>query len=540
MKKKYLDLIASLGSRRRNFYWWATALSEKNSFTSKFFIRTYQLFCLDRAIDGIKSDVYIVSSDPVLKTQIISNYSKKWTIKYSFFFPVLYRLNNFTSFWKGLAKQVLRACAEYRKIWICRALLKEKKKVIKESDKYTVLRGWVDSRNYKSGKYEDAYFKKLPGFLRALGKNVLIFAGGLSEYEKIIKKFKKDKGNLIIPFNFYLKGIDILKNLVAVYCKRPVIRKDIFLENCNISEIIKAELLTDIEFGSFFNAGLQFFACKRLASSVLIESFIYTFENYSWEKMSILGIRETSPGAKIIGFQHAFISKNNFKYLTGRGEESICPLPDRIVTMGKRTLDIMKNYGNYPEGIFVSGCALRQEYLFGMERLCRNTGKDVFVPLTITIQDTVKVFRFLYDAGMAEYPGNIYFRFHPATRVKEILEKLSFSLPANFVVSDKVLIKEEMERCSVVLYTWTTVCLEALKMGRPVIYLDVNYPLEVDPLFECGYLKDVCRNSEELIEKIKRMQGMDESVFSLEAQKAREYIDEYFLPVNNETMRAFL
>ena len=42
---------------------------------------------------------------------------------------------------------------------------------------------------------------------------------------------------------------------------------------------------------------------------------------------------------------------------------------------------------------------------------------------------------------------------------------------------------EELSEADGVIYTWTTVAVEALKLGLPVIYLDILTPMYVDPIF---------------------------------------------------------
>ncbi len=133
----------------------------------------------------------------------------------------------------------------------------------------------------------------------------------------------------------------------------------------------------------------------------------------------------------------------------------------------------------------------------------------------------------------------VFLRLHPATPLKIVLRRLGFDMPSNFIISENPPILCEIERCSVVLYTSTTVCLEALKMGRPVLYLDVNYPLEVDPLFECAHLKQVCQDPPELIPMIEGLMRMDDERFTKEFSRAQDYLSEYFYPVNEKNYAIF-
>lgn len=539
-ERKYLDLVASFGKKTKSIYWWATVFSGRNPFVSKLFCRLYKLKCFDNTIREINTkDVVVVCNDPVLAEQIGYNYKKVFSVHFSAN-RIRRHIVRIIGIFKGILRQLFAALEQYRRLLYVRRTLKGKRNIIKQQSGLIVFRTIGDHRSYASGVYKDPYFKSLPDFFSAAGKKTLFFADLLSDFENLITKFIQDKDILIIPTNFFLKGIDIVKCLFFVYFGRPSVAGHIFLDESDITNFISAELSWEIDTVHYLYSFIYYFCCVRLAESVSIERLIYPFENYPWEKMGILGLRRGNPDIKIIGFQHAFVSRNSFNYFLGKTEKEILPLPDRIVTMGKRTQEIMKRLGNYPDTIFATGCALRQEYLFQLKPLPKNTSGDIFVPFTITIEDTVKVLRFLFEAGLDRHPAKVYLRFHPTTPVQYVLDIFGHPLPDNFIVSDNPPLQIEMERCGVVLYTWTTVCLEALKMGRPVIYLDVNYPLEVDPLFECNHLRDICRKPDELIKKIEKMQSMGGDIYRTEFKKAQEYLNDYFIPVNEQNVRNFI
>ncbi|MFH1877380.1 MAG: hypothetical protein ABH883_01050 [Candidatus Omnitrophota bacterium] len=542
LEKEYTGLIAGLGGKNNTLYWWAGALSEKNPFTSLLFTRIYKLACFRAALEKKTGalEVVLFSEDKVLIRQIAANGAEQYrAVSAPDFYPCFF-IKRLLTFLKGSLRVLKRSVTEYSNLSYARNNLRDKLSGVRHGKKLTVLCAAVDHRNYSSGKYRDPYFNRLPDFLSSRGENVMFLGRVHGNYRKSVDDIRRDPRNLIVPVNAFLRKTDILRCLAAAFFRRPSARKGVILDGMKIDALIEAELSADISSCDFFIAMTQYYACLRLGENADIKRFIYTFENYSWEKAGIMGLRVSSPGTLITGFQHAFISKNSFNYFPGGGEEKAMPFPDKIVTMGGRTAEIMRRFGNYPEGVISPGCALRQEYLFSLPVLERARRGAIFVPLTITIADTVKVFRFLYNGGLGKGPDKVYFRFHPATPKDKVLSSLGFKLPENFIVSDNPPMIEEIKRCSVVLYTWTTVCLEALRMGRPAVYIDVNYPLEVDPLFECGHLTARCARPEDLSGVIDRLRGMDEEMFRKEAVSAGKYLDEYFFPVNENTMGAFL
>ncbi|MCX6164287.1 MAG: hypothetical protein NTU73_05410, partial [Ignavibacteriae bacterium] len=294
--------------------------------------------------------------------------------------------------------------------------MRNKKAEIDDKKEYLVIRTWVDHRNYKSGRFVDPYFNELPEYYKLKKQNVLIFAGVLSNYAATLKKFNEDKDYLIVPVNFFLKSSDILRCLFATFFKRPRLRMPIFFRGFDVKVLIYEELRHDVITNGFLNALIQYYCCLRLTQSISINRFIYTFENYAWEKMSILGLRnDKKKNMKIIGFQHAFIAKNSFKYFLGEKESSFVPMPDKIITMGMKTFEILQRIGKYPVEKLSIGCALRQGYLTQYPVLPRRKNSDIFVPLTITVEDTIKVITFLFKARLGQIEQKIYLRFHPAT-----------------------------------------------------------------------------------------------------------------------------
>ncbi|MFA6078177.1 MAG: hypothetical protein WC779_00300 [Candidatus Omnitrophota bacterium] len=541
LEKQYLELISSFSAKTDSPFWWAGSVSEKSTFSSQLFVRIYKMQYLDGLIKRSgDADIAVICSDKALRSQIRNNYAAHFDIRCSRIGIIHDGICDAVGICAGVLKQIARALYEYGLLLYVRMVMRTKRRSIDKKSIYVVIRTWADHRSYKTGSYQDPYFNRLLAHVSASGRKVLIFAGILSGFKGLVRLFEKDRVNLIVPTDFYLRGADVLKCLFVSLFLRPRIKNEIIFNGRPLNHLVLHELRQDITTTRFFGAVLQYYSCKRLAAAIPIERFIYTFENYAWEKMSMLGLRSCGPKIKIAGFQHAFVPKNNFAYFPGPSERKTMPLPDKIITMGSRTRDIMKRIGDYPADIFDTGCALRQEYLFSLGELPRETDGDIFVPLTITIEDTVKAFQFIFRSGLAESRKKIYFRLHPATPRDEVMKGIGFSLPDNFIISDNPPIVKEIERCCIVLYTWTTVCIEALKMGRPVVYMDINYPLEVDPLFECSFLKRTASTPEQLLPVISELCGMDDPHFRDELKKAQEYVKEYFYPVNKEGLDAFL
>lgn len=539
IEKAYIEWVGSL-SENQPFQWWATALSEKNSFTSKCFSRIYRLFVFDKFIHEFEGEtVVILSDDWPLILQIFMNYDKICTVRFEEFniFPFDFFLVK--RYLLGHVKQLVYLGQQIFLWWSTQSFLKKKKKVFTESQFDVVLRSWFDHRNYKTGKLKDVFFPGLDKEFTRRGEKVCYFAGIRACYRKTLEQISQDKENVIIPSFLFLKLSDIFKSYFMTLFKRCKVNRRVTFQGLPVFHIAQEELYQDICSLGFFAAMLEYYASLRFFQHVKAKRMIQIFENYGWEKMSLLGARRANKRVKIFGFQHAFIARNTFKYFPSWAERGRIPLPDRIITMGKRTKNIMEEYGNYGSAELQEGVALRQQYLHSVQPLPRNKDGDIFVPLTITVEDTIKVITFLYHAGLQDSRRKVYLRFHPVTPKEKVFAGLSFKMPANFYISDADSIYAELERAAVVLYTFTTVCIEALALARPVIYLDVNYPMDMDPLFECQDLRRSVRKPNELIDSINDLVYLSDTDFSKELQRATEYLDGYFNPMNKQNLESF-
>ena len=208
--------------------------------------------------------------------------------------------------------------------------------------------------------------------------------------------------------------------------------------------------------------------------------------------------------------------------------------------MGQITKDIMEKYGHYRPGILQVGCALRQEYLGSIKSLKRKRFDRVVVPLTMVGYESALIMKFLYASGLADTDIKVIIRCHPAGPFESFKKYIHFNIPDNFIVSNEKSVQEELSATDMVLYTWTTVAVEAMKMGLPVIYLDFLNPMYVDPLFECSSFKRTVRRTAELLSAMKEFYDMSDSEFYHEQEMAQKYLIRDFYPVTEENLIPFM
>ena len=114
------------------------------------------------------------------------------------------------------------------------------------------------------------------------------------------------------------------------------------------------------------------------------------------------------------------------------------------------------------------------------------------------VYECYKLVNFVFNALSNAKDFRVIIRTHPARPFDRIRKDLCFDidLHKNFSVSNQKSLKEDLEDVDILIYWGSTVSLEALMMGIPVIHVSLDDIVKVDPLFDCSHLKWTVENRE--------------------------------------------
>ena len=168
----------------------------------------------------------------------------------------------------------------------------------------------------------------------------------------------------------------------------------------------------------------------------------------------------------------------------GKKENGIKPLPDKLLTVGLVTKEILRDYGNYPRSMVDTGCALRYEYLEWI-KLKKIQGSD-FILLALDGLPEVKVmvnYVLKYADKLKDY--TIIIRTHPALPWKNIQDDIKYDIDilTNVTLSPSIALIDDLNKADICIYWGSTVSIEALALGIPIINYNNNSYLKYDPLF---------------------------------------------------------
>ena len=137
------------------------------------------------------------------------------------------------------------------------------------------------------------------------------------------------------------------------------------------------------------------------------------------------------------------------------------------------------------------------------------------------------------------YEYNIILIGHPDLPVKSLLKKTINNLPENISISYNTL-EYDLCHCFCVLYRHSSVGLQSLINGLPAIHLNIDLPINGDPISNYMNANFVVNDVNELNLALLKIKTLTHSeLYSLKL-KSREYSNTYFTPPNRKSHKMIL
>jgi hypothetical protein len=302
--------------------------------------------------------------------------------------------------------------------------------------------------------------------------------------------------------------------------------------------LLRSALRWDIGRGGYFYNVLVHPAARRLLARWRPRWLLYPYENKALEKMLLLGARDAP--CKVIGYQHTSITRRHATMLFAEGEATATPLPNRIVTVGEVTRRFLETHGRYPRGIFVTGCALRQNFGPVLERRPGDGKLRLLLALSSSRRELLEAVQLCRDAVTRYESLELGIRPHPEfpasllpSEVRDWVGRYARNLTGTALAAN-------LEWCDAVAYVSSTVALEALGRGRPVINLALSDPLDPDPVLDPVQLHWKAGSPEALVAATREILALDAAQWERRRRQALDYIQEYLRPPTPQALEVFL
>jgi hypothetical protein len=292
-----------------------------------------------------------------------------------------------------------------------------------------------------------------------------------------------------------------------------------------------------------------FYDCfAALMTEFEIHHLYLTFENNPWEKMCYLARRDLRKEFKVIGFQHSTIQEGATNYFLSEYEATHRLHPDLILCVGEMTLDLLKQNPHYRKIRLENGCALRYSRLTGEPTPPHADPARSVLPTKLLIAldgiaDAVDCLHMLLDFFAQHETSELEIKVkeHPNFKIAKMDREL-FNHP--FFQNGRIAtepLPELLAWADILLYSGSTVSLEALAMGKPVIQFSPEGSLfNYDPLFQFTANKYKIKTAADLARALTEITRLSPSVRAERAAISISFAQAYFSPCTRESIERFL
>lgn len=413
-----------------------------------------------------------------------------------------------------------------------------------------VIKSFSYPSSIREGSFVDPFFGELAGYIEEslpVGHEVLTVVNDFDLSGSSAKKLAEAEGRTAIPLEVFLSTTDIMEGLLTVF------RAKLFSSFVVPDDLTLLGKSVGNEFRSFLNSQggeislhqlLHRAVARNLANKFAVSGCVITYEGNPWERMFVQGMKSVQPDVPVYGYQHSVVPQAAAGVFPGPKEISNGPMPDVVLTTGRIPAEIMCEYGFLSKRLVTPACALRNNYLYQLSPKKRASGQGPFTVLVTPEGVAGAIDLVAYALEQSRHCPKVKFRIrtHPLTPLSTFLEVLGVRLDeydnvAESEVSDLV---EDITHCDAVLYWGSTVALEALMIGTPLIHFDKGEMLSYDPLFQFTDFKWVVSSALPLASVVDDIESLSDHEYDQLAAAGREYVEAYFHPVNEQNMASFL
>lgn len=545
LREPYLAHIYGIGRELNSLRWWTTSLSYRNGAISK----TYHQVCyLKLALDLVRSwhsrqTLVILASCGVRKAL---------------------RRNLLTAE-RGLVRVsvaqeprpggVLRDTASmlahrgffflresYRMVQSRRVM----RPLFKPAEETTIIISWATTANLQgSGEFHQSFFGDLAFRLGDLGIRTAVAPIVLRDvkYLSALHRFRQLSLPVMVPHR-YLRWSDLLRSMVSSCSKPPGPKSVQPFCGMDIGSLLAEDMNRYWVTNAAADAQMMTALVRRWAEMGLaINRFIYVYENQPLERALVWEVRRSFPGASLVGYQHAGVPRFVLNLYLAPGEGREAPLPDWIVTVGRHTARLLSRDG-YEPGFIRTGGALQMQGLLALSArsngsAIRQPEPTVLVATSSSLEETAELAYIAAHLFDADEGVRVVLKCHPTAPFHRISGLIGRQMPDHVEVSDDPIV-ELMLRSTVMVYSGSAVCVQALALGLPVVHLRPQFDFDSDQLEGAEDLRLEATGLEELRQHVRWLLKHREAYISQHREKWNRLVADMYCPVTESTYRAFL
>ncbi len=408
---------------------------------------------------------------------------------------------------------------------------------------------WADENTFPADRPSDTdlFFGPLPARFRERGDRVGFLAKPMAwvrAYERIAYNAATAKDWVLLPEECVsLAGAAAIALRTWFHAYR--LRGRLVLEGVDLTDYVWEEIRIDRmkirQCRALIYAGVGRYLRRlnRCPARVL-----FPLECQPWEKALRYGFHVNCPDTKFIGHQHSTIPECWYGLFPSRQDIQDRVIPQRIVTCGRVWKTILERHG-LPSACLRVGPAFRFPHLHAYPARALEVPRPstVLLALSIGFNDSLECVMKTLAALRDETGLRVWIKFHPRMSgspeqcVETAVRALHLGALPKHVQITREPVTELLPRCGVLLYSGTTVGLEALALGVPVILVQSDLWFDMDILFFAPGSQTRARTPEAIRTAVRRALGEPGTTTQMAGGLV---LDTIFTPVTEDSIRVFL
>jgi len=530
---KFSVWLGKLNIKNADIFWWAHTSTAKNMLSSPVGDRFLQVHAVCEIVRNTAAiSINVVGASPgVMESIVMLLNDEGLSVKgMSWRFRWLRRtITNLTTF--------LRIIFQCLNLFFGNYFAKQKEREVNAD---VCLFTYIDSRQHEE---TDNYFGKLPEMYRDNDSDVsFAYLAYVSKPYRLRMKTRSQLRNTT-PYVFLFGILAVYDYLWGMFFSLRELWVNTYKRNYpytgddDYRSLLREIFVHDLSYGGYFHNLLVNRAVRRFLDVNHSREILYPFENKSLEKMLVLAARSAKDCPKIIGYQHTSITPRHSTQFFVENEAGKTPLPDKIVTVGGVTKRYMEKHGNYPAGILVAGCALRQEWSSQKANKYRERKNvRILLALSSSKKELEKSIQYMKSVKILLPEIEIGIRPHPEFPLTLLSKEQLEWIEENAIDFSRTMLSDNIDWCHLTAYVSSTVALETLMRGKPVIKISIGDVISPDPVIGDVSFHWDAKDEADMVEILVYIKNMSDSEYIASSNDAIEYVADYLTPVSDRCL----
>jgi hypothetical protein len=507
LRRPYIDWIGDLSEKNRSPEWWASEIAAKNPYYMLF----TRICLLDAAYhlfrNELPEELLVVGGTPALTeelAQLMDACKIQWTSPVPLSWTYLTQV-------RGSTVRIARSLCEalpplpmmgrfhpmYQKFLdkhiTCRQAILRKHTIDCAppiaGEKTVLFFSWIDRRSFAAdGSYTDPNFGPLPGLYKKRGYSIGFVPRVLytMPYEEAVVRLKETGERMYFPEQ-YVTYADSRAALRSAPLFDPDIPSDAYIQGIPVESLAR-EHIDQTRHTLPDNLSYHRLVRRLFESGTEPGRIVHTCEGHSWENSLSLAVHTHMKKTKVLGYDNLTFSRLALSMYPSGKEMAFKPLPDYIITNGPLFQDTLVREG-YDCHRIRCGCALRHTYLWNEDLSARDrthsyqgTPVNILVATAIGFGDSVELISKAARAFGNDESYQIIIKCHPMVNADDVKRYLGPLLKSRNISFSTSSIGELLPDMDLLLYTYTTVCYEAMMHGVYPIYVVPENSITIDKL----------------------------------------------------------